>query len=205
MGDGVDARQLRVRARGVHEPRAACPGISSTSTSSTSSPSTTEPRLYLNAFSLCYAAPADLQPHAGDPRRLQRCPVHVHALPARRHGSRSAHHGRHPRSHGTAGHLEQGERNNLSAVLALDPLTHCFWRQPTDAYDAFQLMLMNPIVALQQFVYAVYAQTDYLVNGRPANPPPAIGSRWIPNARSRSHACSAFPSRSCQGGGADAS
>lgn len=65
------------------------------------------------------------------------------------------------------------ERDNLTRVLALDPLTRCFWREPTDAYDAFQLMLMNPIVALQQFVYAVYAKTDALVNGVPANSPPA--------------------------------
>ena len=66
------------------------------------------------------------------------------------------------------------ERNNLQGVLAMDPLTRCFWRKPTDAYDAFQLMLMNPIVALQQFVYGVYAKTDALVNGLPANSPPAV-------------------------------
>ena len=66
-----------------------------------------------------------------------------------------------------------GERDNLTGVLALDPLTRCFWRKPTDAYDAFQLMLMNPIVALQQFMYAVYAKTDALVNGLPENSPPA--------------------------------
>jgi len=67
-----------------------------------------------------------------------------------------------------------GERAKLWGVLALDPLTQCFWRKPTDAYDAFQLMLMNPVVALQQFVYALYARTDALVNGLPANSPPAI-------------------------------
>lgn len=66
------------------------------------------------------------------------------------------------------------ERDNLQGVLAIDPLTRCFWRKPTDAYDAFQLMLMNPIVALQQFVYGVYAKTDALVNGLPANSPAAI-------------------------------
>jgi hypothetical protein len=66
------------------------------------------------------------------------------------------------------------ERDNLKGVLAMDPLTRCFWRKPTDAYDAFQLMLMNPIVALQQFVYGVYAKTDALVNGLPANSPAAI-------------------------------
>jgi predicted acylesterase/phospholipase RssA len=72
------------------------------------------------------------------------------------------------------------ERDKLQAVLALDPLPHCFWRKPTDAYDAFQLMLMNPIVALQQLMYALYAKTDALVNGLPANSPPAVAA--IPNA-----------------------
>jgi NTE family protein len=66
------------------------------------------------------------------------------------------------------------ERDNLQGVLTLDPLPHCFWRKPTNAYDAFQLMLMNPIVALQQMMFALYAKTDALVNGLPANSPPAI-------------------------------
>jgi hypothetical protein len=56
------------------------------------------------------------------------------------------------------------ERANLSRVLALDPLPQCFWRKPTDVYDAFQLMVMNPIVHLQQLTFALYAQTDWLVN-----------------------------------------
>jgi hypothetical protein len=67
------------------------------------------------------------------------------------------------------------ERANLQGVLALDPLTRCFWRKPTDAYDAFQLMLMNPIIALQQFVFAMYAKTDALVNA-PASSSPAAGA-----------------------------
>ena len=56
------------------------------------------------------------------------------------------------------------ERDKLSTVLALDPLARCFWREPTDAYDAFQLMLMNPIVALQQLMYCLYSRTDQIVN-----------------------------------------
>jgi len=55
-------------------------------------------------------------------------------------------------------------RNELWGVLALDPLTECFWREPTGAYDAFQLMLMNPVLAFQQLLYALYAKSEQLVN-----------------------------------------
>ncbi len=76
-----------------------------------------------------------------------------------------------------------GERTNLAAVLALDPLTTCFWRKPTDAYDAFQLMLMNPIVALQQVMYAVYAKTDAWVNGGTTEHPQAMTAPHLPVPR----------------------
>jgi predicted acylesterase/phospholipase RssA len=55
-------------------------------------------------------------------------------------------------------------RDELWGVLALDPLTECFWREPTAAYDAFQLMLMNPILALQQLMFALYARSEQLLN-----------------------------------------
>ena len=59
------------------------------------------------------------------------------------------------------------KERDLWAVLALDPHPECFWRKPTDAYDAFQLMLMNPIVHLQRLLFSLYARTDALVNSPP--------------------------------------
>ena len=56
------------------------------------------------------------------------------------------------------------KERDLWSVLALDPQPECFWRMPTDAYDAFQLMLMNPIVHLQRLMFTLYARTDALVN-----------------------------------------
>jgi len=72
------------------------------------------------------------------------------------------------------------EREKLTGVLALDPLTECFWRIPTDTYDAFQLMLMNPIVHLQQLIYALYARTDMLVNGPPGGSGPSTARVRLP-------------------------
>jgi len=71
------------------------------------------------------------------------------------------------------------ERDKLDAVLALAPEPECFWRAPTNAYDAFQLMLMNPIVHLQRLMFTLYARTDVLINppknGSPPPPPPPPG------------------------------
>ena len=72
------------------------------------------------------------------------------------------------------------ERDKLSTVLALDPLARCFWREPTNAYDAFQLMLMNPIVALQQLMYCLYSRTDQIVNPWAGNPAPPPGAPKLP-------------------------
>ncbi len=51
---------------------------------------------------------------------------------------------------------------------------------PTDAYDAFQLMLMNPIAALQQLMFAVYARTDRILNPPPGAPPPPATTLKLP-------------------------
>jgi NTE family protein len=47
----------------------------------------------------------------------------------------------------------------LQHVLTLDPLSDAAWRMPRGAYDAFQLMLMNPVAALQELMLALYAST----------------------------------------------
>jgi NTE family protein len=54
-------------------------------------------------------------------------------------------------------------RHDLDMVVMLDPLSPAIWRAPTNIHDAFQLMLMNPIVALQVIMAALYARTDHLV------------------------------------------
>ena len=54
------------------------------------------------------------------------------------------------------------ERTKLSRVLALDPLTRSYGRTPANAYDAFQLMLMNPIAALQELTFQLYVDTQAL-------------------------------------------
>lgn len=53
-------------------------------------------------------------------------------------------------------------RQDLDMVIMLDPLSPAIWRAPADIHDAFQLMLMNPIVALQVVIAALYARTDRL-------------------------------------------
>ena len=45
----------------------------------------------------------------------------------------------------------------LQHVLTLDPVSDAAWRTPRNAYDAFQLMLMNPVAALQELTLALYA------------------------------------------------
>jgi hypothetical protein len=45
----------------------------------------------------------------------------------------------------------------LDRVLVLDPIADAAWRMPRGAYDAFQLMLMNPIAALQELMLGWYA------------------------------------------------
>jgi NTE family protein len=45
----------------------------------------------------------------------------------------------------------------LKRVLTLDPVSDAAWRMPRGANDAFQLMLMNPVAALQELTLALYA------------------------------------------------
>ncbi len=53
-------------------------------------------------------------------------------------------------------------RDDLDAVIMLDPMARAIWREPTNIHDAFQLMLMNPIIALQVLISTLYAKTDCL-------------------------------------------
>ncbi len=53
-------------------------------------------------------------------------------------------------------------RDSLDAIIMLDPMARAIWREPTNIYDAFQLMLMNPIIALQVLISTLYAKTDRL-------------------------------------------
>jgi NTE family protein len=58
------------------------------------------------------------------------------------------------------------ERDKLDMVIALDPLGPAIWRHPVNIHDAFQLMLLNPIVSLQVLTLALYANTEQSVNPR---------------------------------------
>jgi hypothetical protein len=53
---------------------------------------------------------------------------------------------------------------NFDVLIMLDPLSAAFWREPVNVYDAFQLMLMNPIVALEVLLFGLYANREYQVN-----------------------------------------
>jgi hypothetical protein len=46
----------------------------------------------------------------------------------------------------------------LDGVLTLDPLSRSVWRKPENVYDAFQLMLMNPIAAAHEPMLGLYAK-----------------------------------------------
>jgi len=61
------------------------------------------------------------------------------------------------------------EKRNLDIVVALDPLSPAIWREPTSIHDAFQLMVMNPILALEELLFAFYARTDQVAEslGKP--------------------------------------
>lgn len=53
-------------------------------------------------------------------------------------------------------------RDDLDAIIMLDPMARAIWREPTNIHDAFQLMLMNPIIALQVLISTLYAKTECL-------------------------------------------
>jgi hypothetical protein len=63
------------------------------------------------------------------------------------------------------------ERKNLDVVIALDPVSRAIWRAPRNIHDAFQLMLLNPVVALQALMLALYAAKEFVVNLPPPAPP----------------------------------
>ncbi len=65
------------------------------------------------------------------------------------------------------------KERNLWGVLALEPFGKHFWRAPRDVYDAFQLMLMNPIASLQELTFGIYGQTELLLD-RAAAPPTTL-------------------------------
>jgi NTE family protein len=52
-------------------------------------------------------------------------------------------------------------KDDLEAVVMLDPMSRAIWRSPVNIHDAFQLMLMNPIIAQQVLISAFYAWTDH--------------------------------------------
>ena len=58
-------------------------------------------------------------------------------------------------------------RDDLDTVIMLDPMARAIWREPTNIHDAFQLMLMNPIIALQVLISTLYAKTDRLAEKIP--------------------------------------
>jgi len=49
-------------------------------------------------------------------------------------------------------------------IICLDSMRYAYWREPKNIYDAFQLMLLNPVVTLQRNLYAMYAATEFLYN-----------------------------------------
>ena len=59
-------------------------------------------------------------------------------------------------------HPNKAERPDL--IVCLDSMSYAYWREPHNIYDAFQLMLLNPIIALQRSIYAQYATVEYLYN-----------------------------------------
>jgi NTE family protein len=49
------------------------------------------------------------------------------------------------------------DNEKLNYIVTLDPIPHAYRREPENLQDAFQLMLMNPIVTLQTQLLGVYA------------------------------------------------
>ena len=90
-------------------------------------------------------------------------------------------------------------RDNLDAVIMLDPMARAIWREPTNIHDAFQLMLMNPIMALQVLISTLYAKTECFAEKIHAKKPEAklpklyyvpfdIDQKYYPNMLKWSHA-----------------
>jgi hypothetical protein len=62
------------------------------------------------------------------------------------------------------------KERKLWGVLAIEPFGKHFWRAPRDVYDAFQLMLMNPIASLQELTFGIYGKTELLLASAAAPP-----------------------------------
>ena len=82
---------------------------------------------------------------------------------------------------------DKGQEQKLDMVLALDPLSSAFWREPTGLKDAFELMLANSRKALEVLLLALYARMDGADKALPplyripvplGNYPPASLSKW---------------------------
>ena len=89
-------------------------------------------------------------------------------------------------------------KDDLDIVVMLDPISAAIWRAPENIHDAFQLMLMNPIMALQSLILAFYAWTDRIAEGiRKVNPevklpklyyvPFSIDQKYYPNMLKWTH------------------
>ena len=59
---------------------------------------------------------------------------------------------------------------NFDILIMLDPLSAAFWREPVNVYDAFQLMLMNPILALEVRLFGLYAALEHRANSGSMQP-----------------------------------
>ena len=89
-------------------------------------------------------------------------------------------------------------KNDLDMVVMLDPMSRAICREPVNIHDAFQLMLMNPVIALQGLISAFYAWTDRIAEGlRTKNPevklpklyyvPFPIDEKYYPNMLKWTH------------------
>jgi NTE family protein len=89
-------------------------------------------------------------------------------------------------------------KDDLEAVVMLDPMSRAICREPVNIHDAFQLMLMNPVIALQGLISAFYAWADRIGEGlRTKNPevklpglyyvPLRIDEKYYPNMLKWTH------------------
>ncbi len=90
------------------------------------------------------------------------------------------------------------QKQDLETVVMLDPMSRAIWRPPANIHDSFQLMLMNPIIALQVLISAFYAWTDHASEQlRATNPgirlpklyyvPFSIDEKYYPNMLKWTH------------------
>jgi predicted acylesterase/phospholipase RssA len=68
----------------------------------------------------------------------------------------------------------------LETVIALDFVARAFWREPEDVYDAFQLMLMNPVAAAHDLMLALYDALSDRLSELDATSRDALGGQLPP-------------------------